>query len=118
MTRKLYGLDSPDTEEFGRECLVARRMVERGVRFIELLTPYRFGLDRWDQHGNLEQGITSMPGRGSAIAALLKDLRRVDCLTRRLLSGVANSATPRPTLMAPHQVDRSRPQSVQLAVDG
>src|SRR5206468_6817621 len=50
-TRKLYGLDEPDTEEFGRQCLLARRMVERGVRFVELLPPFRKGIDRWDQHG-------------------------------------------------------------------
>ena len=38
-TRSMYGLDDPDTEEFGRQCLLARRMVERGVRFVELLPP-------------------------------------------------------------------------------
>ena len=48
-TRKLYGLDEPETEEFGRECLLARRLVERGVRFIECLSPQR-RIDRWDQH--------------------------------------------------------------------
>ena len=55
-TRKLYGLDEKDTEDFGRACLLARRMVERGVRFIELLPPKREGADRWDQHSRLKQG--------------------------------------------------------------
>ncbi|MGH9662359.1 MAG: DUF1501 domain-containing protein, partial [Bryobacteraceae bacterium] len=49
-TRKLYGVDQQDTDEFGRACLIARRMIERGVRFIELLSPRRAGVDRWDQH--------------------------------------------------------------------
>jgi len=75
-TRKLYGLDSADTEEFGRECLLARRMVERGVRFVELLTPARRGIDRWDQHGSLETGHrTNAKAVDQPIAALLKDLK-------------------------------------------
>jgi hypothetical protein len=85
-TRKLYGLDSPDTEEFGRECLLARRMVERGVRFIELLTPARFGLDRWDQHGNLEGGHRiNAKAVDQPIAALLKDLKSRGLLDQTLV---------------------------------
>src|SRR6266581_3989705 len=85
-TRKLYGLDSPDTEEFGRECLLARRMVERGVRFIELLTPFRFGLDRWDQHGNLEAGHrTNAKAVDQPIAALLRDLKARGLLGQTLV---------------------------------
>ena len=75
-TRKLYGLDQPDTEEFGRECLLARRLVEHGVRFVELLTPARKGLDRWDQHGNLENGHRiNARAVDQPIAALLRDLK-------------------------------------------
>src|SRR5262245_968112 len=75
-TRKLYGLDSPETEECGRECLLARRMIERGVRFVELLTPARTGIDRWDQHGSLESGHrTNAKAVDQPIAALLKDLK-------------------------------------------
>jgi hypothetical protein len=75
-TKDLYGLDDPDTEEFGRECLMARRMVERGVRFVELLTPARRGLDRWDQHANLEAGHrTNARAVDKPIAGLLKDLK-------------------------------------------
>ena len=55
-TRKLYGLDETDTQEFGLQCLLARRLVQRGVRFVELLPPARQGIDRWDQHGALENG--------------------------------------------------------------
>ncbi len=56
-TKKLYGLDAdyPQTQTFGRQCLVARRLVERGVRFIELTCPGGNG-DRWDQHSRLVDG--------------------------------------------------------------
>jgi len=75
-TRSLYGLDHPDTEEFGRECLLARRMVERGVRFIELLTPARKGIDRWDQHQGLDNGHrVNARAVDKPIAGLLKDLK-------------------------------------------
>ena len=86
VTRKLGGLDSPDTEEFGRECLLARRMVERGVRFVELLTPARRGIDRWDQHGNLESGHrTNAKAVDQPIAALLKDLKARGLLGQTLV---------------------------------
>ena len=75
-TRKMYGLGNTDTEEFGRQCLLARRMVERGVRFIELLTPARKGVDRWDQHSNLiSNHRTNALAVDQPIAALLKDLK-------------------------------------------
>lgn len=76
LTRTLYGLDNKETAEFGRQCLIARRMVERGVRFVELLPPFRQGLDRWDQHGNLAHGhrVNSL-AVDQPIAALLTDLK-------------------------------------------
>ena len=75
-TKTLYGLDEDDTAEYGRQCLLARRMIERGVRFIELLTPYRKGQDRWDQHARLEQGHRiNARATDKPIAALLKDLK-------------------------------------------
>ena len=75
-TRAMYGLDNPDTEEFGKQCLLARRMVERGVRFVELLPPARKGIDRWDQHSGLVKGhrINAL-AVDKPIAALLKDLK-------------------------------------------
>ena len=76
MTRKMYGLDEDDTHEFGRQCLLARRMVERGVRFIELLTPKCEGQDRWDQHQNLAEGHRkNSRATDKPIAGLLKDLK-------------------------------------------
>ncbi len=75
-TKELYGLNEKITEEFGRECLLARRLVERGVRFIELLTPARPGLDRWDQHAGLEEGHRiNAKSTDKPIAGLLKDLK-------------------------------------------
>ena len=76
VTKELYGLNDKLTEDFGRECLMARRLVERGVRFIELLTPARPGLDRWDQHAGLEKGHRiNAQSTDKPIAGLLKDLK-------------------------------------------
>ena len=78
-TKHLYGLDAayPHTRTYGMQCLVARRLVERGVRFIELTCPnVGVGADRWDQHGNLRQGhADNARAVDQPIAALLKDLK-------------------------------------------
>ena len=85
-TRKLYGLDDPDTEEFGRQCLLARRMVERGVRFVELLPPFQKGQDRWDQHSRLEEGHRiNSKATDKPIAALLKDMKGRGLLDQTLV---------------------------------
>jgi hypothetical protein len=74
-TRALYGLDDSKTEVFGRQCLVARRLVERGVRFVELLCQ-TLGHDRWDQHSNLKGGHEdNARAVDKPIAGLLKDLK-------------------------------------------
>jgi hypothetical protein len=77
-THAMYGLEAKTrgTALFGRQCLIARRLVERGVRFVELTCPKLSGHDRWDQHNRLRQGhaenalVTDQP-----IGALLTDLR-------------------------------------------
>ena len=77
-TRKLYGLDakSKGTATFGRQCLLARRLVEKGVRFIELTCP-AVGHDRWDQHGNLKRGhYDNATAVDQGIGALLTDLKQ------------------------------------------
>ncbi len=85
-TRKLYGLDEKDTEDFGRACLLARRMVERGVRFIELLPPKREGADRWDQHSRLKDGHSAnAKATDKPIAGLLKDLKARGLLDQTLV---------------------------------
>jgi hypothetical protein len=70
----LYGTDRPDTELFGRQCLLARRLVERGVRFVQLFdAPFN---NAWDHHGGLRDAL---PKRCRAVdqpvAALLGDLK-------------------------------------------
>ena len=77
-TKKLYGLDSqdPHTRSYGTQCLLARRLIERGVRFIELTCPKTNGTDRWDQHANLKAGHESNAHAvDQPIAGLLKDLK-------------------------------------------
>jgi len=77
-TKKLYGLDSPVTEAFGRNCLLARRLLERGVRFVQLYHGGAFGAPRinWDAHENVvenhgkQASILDRP-----VAGLLKDLK-------------------------------------------
>jgi hypothetical protein len=84
-TRKLYGLDDEVTENFGRQCLIARRMVERGVRFVELLCSH-VGHDRWDQHQNLKQGHeANARAVDKPIAGLLKDLKARGLLDETLV---------------------------------
>ncbi len=76
-TRALYGLDDPypPTRIYARECLIARRLVERGVRFIELTCP-AVGGDRWDQHGDLKHGHeNNARAVDRPIAGLLRDLK-------------------------------------------
>ncbi len=75
-THRLYGTDSdnPPTAIFARQCLLARRLVEAGVRFIELTCP-SVGADRWDQHGNLKDGHErNARAVDQPIAGLLADL--------------------------------------------
>lgn len=84
-TRRLYGLDDPRTEKFGRQCLVARRLVERGVRFIELLPP-SVGVDRWDQHSSLAKGHQlNADATDRPIAGLLRDLKQRGLLEETLV---------------------------------
>lgn len=85
-TLKMYGIGAKDTEEFGRECLLARRLVERGVRFIELLPPFRKGVDRWDQHVQLDKGHrVNALATDRPIAGLLKDLKSRGLLNETLV---------------------------------
>ena len=77
ITKQMYGLDSDwkGTKTFGLQCLMARRLVERGVRFIEVTCPGGAG-DRWDQHSKLREGHTkNCKSVDQPIAALLKDLK-------------------------------------------
>ena len=76
-TKRSYGFESPyePTRIFAAECLLARRMVERGVRFVELTCP-KVGGDRWDQHGNLREGHeNNARAVDQPIAAMIRDLK-------------------------------------------
>ncbi len=73
-TQKLYGMDEDKTSAFGRNCLLARRLVERGVRFVQL---YHGTGSKWDAHSGLEANHTKMCGESDKpVAGLLKDLKR------------------------------------------
>jgi Protein of unknown function (DUF1501) len=84
-THALYGLDDPKTQVYGTQCLIARRLVERGVRFVELLCQ-SLGHDRWDQHSNLKRGHDdNARAVDKPIAGLLKDLKARGLLDRTLV---------------------------------
>ena len=77
-TRKLYGLEAKyeHTRTFGMQCLMARRLVEKGVRFIELTCPRIGGSDRWDAHGGLLKNHgDNARATDQPIAGLLRDLK-------------------------------------------
>ena len=77
-TQQNYGLSSEfeATQIFGRQCLIARRLVERGVRFVELTCP-DVGVDRWDAHGKLVRNHSrNALATDQPIAALIQDLRQ------------------------------------------
>jgi hypothetical protein len=87
-TRRMYGLDAAwkQTQIFGHQCLIARRLVERGVRFIELTCPPTGGNDRWDQHANLKKGHEdNARAVDQPIAALLRDLKQRGLLDSTLV---------------------------------
>ena len=71
-TQKLYGLDADETKEFGTRCLIARRLIERGVRFVQVFTRNQY----WDHHGNIKNSLpASCKKIDRPIAALVKDLK-------------------------------------------
>ena len=73
-TQKLYGIDDPVTEDFGRQCLLARRFLERGVRYVQVT--HSDSEVQWDQHGNLYQGHTKNAAEvDKPIAGFLTDLK-------------------------------------------
>lgn len=87
-TRRLYGMESPfePTRTYGRQCLIARRLIERGVRFVELTCPQMDNVDRWDAHTNLfdNHGKNAL-ATDQPIAGLLTDLRKRGLLDETLV---------------------------------
>jgi hypothetical protein len=75
-TRKLYGIDNSDTKSFGEQCLVARRLVERGVRFVQIFHGGGGG-GEWDAHSEIKSNHTKLAKQvDQPIAGLLKDLKQ------------------------------------------
>ena len=69
---RLYGLDQPETADYGARCLIARRLVERGVRFVQIFT----GNQTWDHHGNIEKSLPQVCRKtDKPAAALVQDLK-------------------------------------------
>ena len=85
-TKKLYGLDDAKTEDFGRKCLLARRLVERGVCFIQIYSGTNVGDDWDDAHNDLTGSHMRMAGKtDKPIAALLTDLKARGMLDETLV---------------------------------
>ena len=88
-TQTLYGLDRPETADFGRACLLTRRLLERGVRFVQLFSGGSFGGNpriNWDGHENMKQNHGAEALRiDQPVAALLRDLRRCGLLDDTLV---------------------------------
>ncbi len=82
-TLDLYGLKPGQTNGFGWKCLVARRLAERGVRFIELIDGS--SSNNWDQHGNMAEHAQHAKAIDQPIAGLLQDLKRTGLLDDTLL---------------------------------
>ncbi len=85
-TRKLYGLDAAGTRSFGQQCLAARRLVEEGVRFVQIFHGSNGGAGAWDAHGGLKAGHASLSAQvDKPIGGLLKDLERRGLLDQTLV---------------------------------
>ena len=85
-THNLYGLNDPRSKDFGRQCLLARRLVERGVRFIQIYSGGNHNDANWDAHGDLKTNHDLHAGEtDKPIAGLLKDLKQRDMLKDTLI---------------------------------
>lgn len=85
-TQKLYGLNQPATEPFARQCMTARRLLERGVRFVQVWSGAGGPTKNWDNHANIEKELTPMAlATDQPVAALLQDLKTTGLLKDTLL---------------------------------
>ncbi len=81
-THKLYGIDADETRDYGTRCLIARRLIERGVRFVQIHT----GNQTWDHHGNIEKSLPNVCRKtDKPAAALVKDLKQRGLLDTTLV---------------------------------
>ncbi|MFN0050893.1 MAG: DUF1501 domain-containing protein [Planctomycetales bacterium] len=85
-TQHAYGLDQPVTKAFGEQCLAARRLVEKGVRFVQVFHGSNGGAGAWDAHGGLKAGHSALCQQvDQPIGALLKDLQERGLLEETLV---------------------------------
>src|SRR5204862_4867646 len=75
-TLRLYGIGQPDTDNFGRQCLMARRLAESGVRYIQVTYGDNTDNPAWDQHSNLPKHADHARAVDRPVAGLLADLKR------------------------------------------
>ncbi len=85
-TKTLYGLDQPETTDFGKRCLLARRMVERGVRFVQVWSGHGGAAGNWDNHADIPRELSfAARGMDQPAAGLLADLKARGLLEDTLL---------------------------------
>ena len=76
-TLDMYGIGKEKTDDYGRRCLLARRLVEKGVRFVVPVSGGGGGNNQWDGHGDVDENLTRMAGKtDQPMAALIRDLKR------------------------------------------
>ncbi len=76
-TLSLYGIDDPTTAGYGTRCLMARRLIEAGVRYVQVFPPLQPSFQPWDSHGSLKSGIETISARvDKPSAALVQDLKQ------------------------------------------
>ena len=119
-TQELYGIDGSRTEDFGKKCLLARRLVERGVRFVQLYSGGAHNDDNWDAHTDIEKNHNKHAGdTDKPVAGLLKDLKRRGLLDETIViwggefgrqptAEYAKGTGPRPQRLWLHDVDGGR----------
>ena len=85
-TRAMYGVGTAKTDDYGRRCLLARRLVERGVRFVTVVAGGGPGNMQWDAHDDIEENHLRMAGHtDQPVAALIQDLKQRGLLDQTLV---------------------------------
>lgn len=85
-TKSLYGLDDKASEEFGRRCLIGRRMLERGVRFVQVWSGASGATNNWDNHADISKELPPMAASvDKPVAGMLADLKRRGMLDETLV---------------------------------
>jgi len=85
-TRDLYGIDAEPTHDYGRRCLLARKLVENGVRFVCVVSDGGPGNMQWDAHGDIEENhLRKASETDKPVAGLLRDLKRRGLLDSTLV---------------------------------